>query len=105
MFCPHCGEQISAQAEICPKCGVRISNGKVANLGEDKPNIAVNILSFCCFPLLGIILFFVWKDSKPVSAKSALIWSLISIGLYILLGIILPLIIGFFSAMADPYSY
>lgn len=24
MYCPHCGEQISAHAEICPKCGVAL---------------------------------------------------------------------------------
>ncbi|WP_017381805.1 zinc ribbon domain-containing protein [Paenisporosarcina sp. TG-14] len=90
MYCPHCGEQIDTQAEICPKCGVRVSS-----IGEDKPNIAVNILSFCCVPLLGIVLFFVWKDSKPVAAKSALIWALVSIGIWI----IISLLFGFFSAV------
>ena len=101
MFCPHCGEQIAAQAEICPKCGVRVKNVIGAGSGEDKPNIAVNLLSFCCIPLLGIVLFFVWKDNKPVAAKSALIWSLVSIGLWI----VLSLVFGFIGAMADPYSY
>jgi len=24
-FCQHCGAQIAAEAEICPKCGVRVS--------------------------------------------------------------------------------
>lgn len=90
MYCPHCGEQIDAQAEICPKCGVRVSS-----IGEDKPNIAVNILSFCCVPLLGIVLFFVWKDSKPVAAKSALIWALVSISIWITIS----LLFGFFSAV------
>ena len=101
MFCPHCGEQISAQAEICPKCGVRVKNANGAGSGEDKPNIAVNLLSFCCIPLLGIVLFFVWKDSKPIAAKSALIWSLVSIGIWV----VLSFVFGFIGAMADPYYY
>ena len=102
MYCPHCGEQISAQAEICPKCGVRVKGGNVASSGEDKPNIAVNLLSFCCIPLLGIVLFFVWKDSKPIAAKSALIWALVSIGIWIIVSVFL----GFFSAMIDDsYTY
>lgn len=50
----------------------------------DAPNWAVNILSFCCIPLLGIILFFVWKDEKPTAAKWALWSSLASIGLVII---------------------
>ena len=79
MFCPHCSEEIAAQAEICPKCGVRVHN----TYQEDKPNIAINILSFCCIPLLGIIMYFVWKDDKPKAAKSALIWALISVGIYV----------------------
>lgn len=102
MYCPHCGEQISAQAEICPKCGVRVKSGNVAVSGEDKPNIAVNLLSFCCIPLLGIVMFFVWKDSKPVAAKSALIWALVSIVIWIIASVFL----GFFSAMVDDtYTY
>ncbi|MGE6487465.1 zinc-ribbon domain-containing protein [Paenisporosarcina sp. NPDC076898] len=103
MFCPHCGEQISAQAEICPKCGVRVKNGNAVTLGEDKPNIAVNLLSFCCIPLLGIVLFFVWKDSKPVAAKSALIWALVSIGIWLILSFVLGFMGAFISD--DSYSY
>lgn len=102
MYCPHCGEQISAQAEVCPKCGVRVKNGHAVYVGEDKPNIAVNILSFCCFPLLGIVLFFVWKDSKPVAAKSALIWALVSFGIWLILSIVF----GIFTAMlGETYTY
>lgn len=84
MFCPNCGERISEKAEICPNCGVRVPG----SLGEDKPNIPANIISFCCIPILGIILFFVWKDSKPRAAKTALISSLASIGLIILFYIV-----------------
>lgn len=79
MFCPNCGEQISEHAEICPKCGVRVKNN--TSSGEDKPNWVINILSFCCIPLLGIIMYFVWKNDKPKAAKSALTFGLISIGL------------------------
>ena len=83
MFCPHCGDQISEHAEICPKCGVRVKGASSA--GEDKPNIAVNLISFCCIPLLGIIMFFVWKNDKPIAAKSALIWSIVSMVIWFIL--------------------
>ena len=84
MFCNNCGEQISEHAEICIHCGVRVKN----TIGEDQPNWAVNILSLCCTPLVGIILFFVWKNEKPVAAKSALTFSLIHVGLIVLLYVV-----------------
>lgn len=60
----------------------------------DQPNWAVNILSFCCIPILGIILFFVWKDEKPTAAKWALGSGLASIGIGVLVYVIL-LFMGF----------
>lgn len=59
----------------------------------DGPNWIVNILSFCCIPLLGIILFFVWKDQQPTAAKWALWSGLASIGV----GIIIYAIFFIFS--------
>jgi len=97
MFCPHCSEEIAAQAEICPKCGVRVHNTSE----EDKPNIAINILSFCCTPLLGIIMYF---GDKPKAAKSALVWALIAIGLYVVLMVLFG-IIGFVLGSMDEYNY
>lgn len=90
MFCNNCGESVAAQAEICPKCGVRVKNAAV----EDKPNWAVNIISLCCVPLVGIILFFVWKNEKPVAAKSALIFALIPTALVILFYVVFFVILG-----------
>ena len=39
----------------------------------------------CCFPLVGLILFLVWKDTKPRSAKSAGIGAIIGLVLFIVL--------------------
>ncbi|MFC9539681.1 zinc ribbon domain-containing protein [Lysinibacillus sp. NPDC056959] len=100
MFCPHCSEEIAAQAEICPKCGVRVHN----TYQEDKPNIAINILTFCCIPLLGIIMYFVWKDDKPKAAKSALIWALISVGIYVVF-IVLFGMLGFVLSSIEESNY
>ncbi|GAB0166652.1 zinc ribbon domain-containing protein [Lysinibacillus sp. CTST325] len=100
MFCPHCNEEIAAQAEICPKCGVRVNNTNP----EDKPNIAINILSFCCVPLLGIIMYFVWKDEKPKAAKSALIWGLVAVVVYVVIMFLFG-ILGFVLGSIDEYNY
>ena len=45
-FCSNCGEKIDIDAEICPKCGVRVKAPTVApTVGEKNPVLAA-ILSF-----------------------------------------------------------
>jgi len=80
MFCRNCGKEISENAEICIHCGVRAKNP----VGEDKPNWGINILTLCCIPIVGLIMFFVWKNEKPVAAKSALTFFFINLGLGVL---------------------
>lgn len=46
-FCKYCGEKIDAEAEICPKCGVRLKNP----ISEKNPVVAL-LLSFI-FPGIG----------------------------------------------------
>ena len=43
----------------------------------------------CCIPLVGLILFLVWKDQKPKSAKAAGIGALISVIIGVLWYVIL----------------
>ncbi len=93
MYCRNCGEQISEQAEICIHCGVRAKNASV----EDKPNWGVNLITLCCVPLVGLIIFFVWKNEKPVAAKSALMFFFINLGVIILFYIAM-LLLGLLSS-------
>jgi TM2 domain-containing membrane protein YozV/ribosomal protein L32 len=36
-FCSNCGQQIDINAEICPKCGVRVAPPPVVNVHVEKP--------------------------------------------------------------------
>ena len=90
MLCPQCGTNNEPGATNCKNCGVQFAKNSTAKV--DKPNVAINIISLCCIPILGIIMFFVWRDTQPQAAKSALVFGLIGFGLiiasYILLGIL-----------------
>lgn len=88
MFCRNCGEQISEHAEICIHCGVRVKNA----VGDDKPNWGINIITLCCVPIVGLIMYFIWKNEKPVAAKSALTFFFISIGVIVLFYIVMFII-------------
>ena len=72
MNCKNCGQQIDDKAVICPHCGV--------SQAVDSGGIGWSLLG-CCIPLAGLILFLIWKDTKPKSAKAAGIGALVAVGL------------------------
>ena len=92
-YCKNCGEQIDDMAVVCPKCGVSQETKPAV---EDKGGFGWGLLGFC-LPLVGLILFLVWKDTKPrtskAAGKGALICVIISVILYIVM-----LVIGIGSA-------
>ena len=87
-FCKNCGKEIEDSAVICVHCGVS---------QETKPTVVDNGgfgwgLLGCCFPIVGLILFLVWKDTKPKTSKAAgmgaLISVIISVVWYILMAVL-----------------
>jgi len=87
MYCENCGAEIAKEAYVCPKCGVKTNNSQTSS-AEDKPNMALNIVSLLLMPLLGIILYFVWKKETPIRAKSILTYALIGWGISFALNLI-----------------
>ena len=79
-FCLIFVQQIDDRAAVCPHCGVA---------QENKPQVVDNggfgwgVLG-CCIPIVGLVLFLVWKDTKPKTAKAAGIGALVSVGIGIL---------------------
>ncbi len=67
------------------------NNMNYNNAPEDKGGFLWGLLG-CCIPIVGLILFLVWKDSKPNSAKAAGIGALVSVILsvvcYILMAVL-----------------
>ena len=54
-----------------------------------------------CIPLVGLILFLVWRDNKPKNAKAAGIGALISVGCSILYWVLVSCVgigVGFLGA-------
>ncbi len=48
----------------------------------------------CCIPIVGLILFLVWKDQKPKTAKAAGIGALVSVIISVVFYIIYFVILG-----------
>ncbi len=106
MYCPNCGSSINENAEICVHCGVNVLkfDTQVTVVKNDTPNMWVNILSLCCFPIIGVIIYFVWKDTQPKAAKAAIIYALFGIAIKIIL-MIFAFIIGLTAEMMDDSYY
>lgn len=60
---------------------------------EDKGGILWGVLG-CCIPIAGLILFLVWKDTKPKTAKAAGIGALVCVALSVVYYIVVFVILG-----------
>ena len=80
MYCRNCGQPTDDNATVCQNCGAY--QNKNPNV-EDNGGIGWGLLG-CCIPVAGLVLFLVWKDTKPRTAKAAGIGALVSVILGIL---------------------
>jgi hypothetical protein len=104
MFCPNCGAQNSDTATFCSSCGTALKPSATADrpvverpaFGQPVPpaggltpandngvNIGLGILAFC-LPIVGVVLFFVWRDERPKTARQIIMISAVSFGLSLL---------------------
>ena len=61
------------------------------NLPEDKGGFLWGLLG-CCIPIVGLILFLVWKDTKPKTAKAAGIGALVCVVVYVVFYILMAVL-------------
>lgn len=102
MYCNSCGKEIDDNAVACPNCGAATKNtADNSSPVTDNGGFGWGLLG-CCIPLVGLILFLVWKDSKPKTAKAAGIGALVSVGIsvvYYIIMIVAGVSFGAFSAL------
>lgn len=121
MFCSNCGKELADNVSFCPECGAaqKVSAPKEAhqaapqqptynaqpqyqqpqyqqqNMNIDSGSIGWGFLG-CCIPIVGLILFLVWKGEKPKTAKAAGIGALVGFGIGVVFYLI-SFIAGFAS--------
>lgn len=92
-YCAKCGNELVDEAIVCPKCGVACEEIKTNEPVEENNPLLFGAIG-CCVPIVGLVLFLVWKDSKPKTAKYAGIGALISV---ICIAIYYIIVIAMFS--------
>lgn len=88
-YCSKCGKEIMDEAVVCPGCGCSQTTQNAA----DASSFGWAFLGFC-IPIVGLILYLVWKDNTPLKAKSAGKGALVSVILSVVVYIIYAIIIG-----------
>ena len=93
-YCTKCGKELMDEAVVCPSCGC--AQGNMSNV-QDSSSFGYALLGFC-IPIVGLILYLIWRDNTPLRAKSAGKGALVSVILgvvfYIIYFVIIAAIIG-----------
>lgn len=71
MFCRHCGKELPQNTSACPDCGTKVKKYTPKKATRpDKKSPLHTVIGFF-FPVIGLILYLVQKDTCPLRAKSA----------------------------------
>ena len=84
-YCTKCGKEINEDAIICIHCGCSINNTQT-NKEPDSDNIGWGFLGFFV-PIVGFILWLIWKDEAPKKSKNLGIGALVALCIAVLGGI------------------
>lgn len=96
-YCPKCGRQLVDEAVICVSCGCA-QTGSGSKFKNDSAGFGWGVLGFF-FPLVGLILYLLWKGDVPKRAKSAGIGALVGAIIGFLVTVIVLVSYGVFLSM------
>ena len=99
MFCIHCGKEIDDLAAVCVHCGRSTQGARVAK--DDAPSFAMALMCFL-IPLVGLIVWGIYRESRPLMAKSALKGGVI--GFFVWLAVGLLIVVGYFLLLGALFS-
>lgn len=82
-ICPHCSKVVDKDALNCPHCkkAIRIQH---LSTQYDSGDPFIALFSFF-IPIIGIVLFFYWRKTKPRNAKMAGIGALVFLIIFVIL--------------------
>lgn len=95
-YCTKCGSQLAENQTICSFCGANVYGSTTNPNGVvDTGGFGWGLLAFC-LPVVGLILYLIWKDERPNTAKSIGIGLLVSL-IPFLLGLMVSFLVAIYS--------
>ena len=88
-YCKKCGQPLEDDYKVCPFCGTSVKEeyhqNRSSRQTQDQNELLWGVLGFF-FPIVGLVLFLLWQEQRPLSAKNAGIGALIGFALRVLFG-------------------
>lgn len=105
MYCTKCGKEYVEGAVVCMGCGCSLGDNKKVEK-SDTSAFGFGVLGFF-FPIVGLVLWLVWKDERPKRAKAAGIGALASVVFNVILVIVWGIIFStvMMTAFSDIVTY
>jgi len=108
-FCGNCGNKVNENENFCSRCGVSLNNSSnnynnysnQTSIVNDDGGFGWAVLGYF-IPLVGLILYFAWKNEKPKTAKALGKGALISVVVSFVLTVIFIL---FIFRISSNYEY
>lgn len=95
MYCSKCGTKLPENSSFCSECGTSVNevlNSQNTNIKKESNDVfGWGILGFF-IPVVGLILYLIWKQERPKASKAAGLGALICLILNIVIPILFLLI-------------
>ncbi len=69
-YCQKCGTEKEYPYGKCYECGFQPNHPEMKNNAVDEGGFLWGLLGFCV-PVVGLILYLIWKDERPKTALAA----------------------------------
>ena len=69
VYCHHCGKVVQEDMQYCPNCGYPLQNSPYVYHEKDAPSFLFALISFFA-PLVGLVLYIIWRKDFPQKAKA-----------------------------------
>ena len=81
-YCTYCGKEINEDAVVCIHCGRSLAANNTEKDSDSKSWWCLGFFtSLFCTPIIGLILWLVWREEAPMKAKQVglgTLWSLLA---------------------------
>ncbi len=68
-YCTNCGKEMDPAADVCLNCGKSRFSLRSTSSQPDTGGFGWGLLGFC-IPVAGLILYLVWLNERPMTAKA-----------------------------------
>lgn len=101
IYCSNCGKEVNENQAACLYCGASTKQISIVN---DNGGFLWGLLGFFV-PVAGLVLYLVWNDQKPKTAKAAGIGAIVGVVMGVVLYILFMILYFYLISEIFPLDY